>query len=411
MLRWLGINLRTLLLAFALAIAVWASAVTAADPDETLPFPNPIPIEFVGQDPGLVRSGTVPPQVEVTLRAPHSVWEQLTAQENAVRAVVALSGLGAGTHAVEVQIQISIRPVQLVSVSPSGFDLTLEALATRSMPVEVNLVGELAIGYQAGEAVVDPVSVIVSGPESLVGLVARVQVLLDLSGARQNIEASFLLEVLDEKGQAVSGLTLHPGTVQVSLPVTQQGGYRDLAVKVMPRGRIASGYRLTSISVSPPIVTVFSTDLELINSLPGFVETVPLNLSGASADIEIHLALNLPVGVSLVGEQTVLVQVGIEAIQSSQTFSNRPVEVTGLANGLSAQVSPEKVDVILSGPLPVLGTLLPNDVRVVVDVTGLTAGTYQLTPSVVIVVEGIQVESILPGTVRVVISGTPTQVP
>jgi YbbR domain-containing protein len=108
----------------------------------------------------------------------------------------------------------------------------------------------------------------------------------------------------------------------------------------------------------------------------------------------------------VVGEQTVLVEVGISSIQSSLTLSNKTVEITGLPSGLEAQIAPKTVDVILSGPLPLLDTLSPQDVRVVVDLTGLEAGTHQLTPKVDILVANISVESILPTTVEVVL-GTP----
>ena len=68
---------------------------------------------------------------------------------------------------------------------------------------------------------------------------------------------------------------------------------------------------------------------------------------------------------------------------------------------------------IVSGPLPVLDILLPDDVEITVDVTDLGVGTYQLTPEFEPLNGNVTVESILPGTVEVVLSiaGTPTPVP
>ena len=404
MLRWLATNVRTFILAFALALAVWVSAVTAADPDETRTFPNSIPIEFVGQDPALIFKGQVPRQIQLTLRAPSSVWEQLTSEKDAVHALVDLSGVGAGMYRLDVQVQIQVRPVRIISFSPYQIELTLEPLVTHSLPVELSLTGSPAIGYQAGDAALDPAEVIVSGPESLVEQVASVSVTLDLTDLRQNVDATLALQALDIQNEPVSGLTLNPDSVQVSLPITQQGGYRDLAVKVVTIGRPASGYRLTNIAPIPPVVTVFSSNFDQIAALPGYVETDPLDLNGASADIETRLTLNLPLGVTLVGEQNVLVQVGIAAIQGSLTLTNRPVEINNLSNGLEARLSPEKVDVILSGPLPVLDTLAPADIHVIIDVKDLAPGTYHLTPTVQMVIGDVTVESILPGTVEVVIS-------
>ncbi len=404
MLRWLSTNLRTFLLAFALALAVWVTAVTASNPDVTQAYPNPIPIEFIGQDPGLVMTGTVPRQVQVTLRAPRSIWDKLLSGDAPIRAVVDLTGLTAGTQAVEVQIQISTRPVRLVSITPQKFDLSLERLVTITLPVELTINGEPAIGYKAGDVILDPAEALVSGPESFVAQVKHVRASLDLINARQSIETSLSIGAVNESGSLVDGVSVQPDKVQVSLPIAQQGGYRDLAVKVMISGKLASGYRLKNITAAPLVVTVYSENLPLIESLPGYVETTPLDLSGASNNIETHLPLDLPGGVLLIGDQTVSVLIEIVPIEDSRQVSFRQVEVIGLSPGLDAQLSPTTVDVILAGPLPVLNSLQPSDVHVRIDLTGLTVGTYQLTPVILVTQAGVTVQSILPGTVEVTIS-------
>lgn len=413
MLHWIGTNLRTFLWAFALAVAVWVSAVTAADPDEVRAYPTPIPVEILGQDTGLVITGPYPKQIEVTLRAPRSVWDRLTTEEKTVRAVLDLSGLGAGQRTLDIQVQIGIRPVRIISVTPASVTLQLEPLVTRTMPVDLSISGQPAIGYQAGDATLDQTEVVISGPQSAMDKVVRVRAVVNLAGAREDIDQLFPLQILDEKNLPLSGVTATPDNIHITIPLSQQGGYRDMAVKVVVRGQVASGYRLTGISVFPPIVTVFSSDPQLVSSLPGVVETIPLDLNGASDDISTRLTLSLPSGISLVGEQNVLVQVSIAPIQSSLTLSNQKVEIIGLAAGLTVPVAPETVDVILSGPLPLLDMLSPQDVRVVVDVSGLIAGTHQLKPRVDILVAGIQVESILPATVEVTLTpiGTPTITP
>ena len=151
----------------------------------------------------------------------------------------------------------------------------------------------------------------------------------------------------------------------------------------------------------------------LVNDLPGYVETEPLNLDGSSQDTDTQLGLKLPEGVSVVGDQTVQVQVGIAAIEGSLSLNNMKVEVIGLADGLDALVSPETVDVILTGPLPLLDKLSAGDVKIVIDVTGLTVGTHQLTPQAQIIINDVQVQSINPATIEVTISpnGKPTGIP
>ncbi len=411
--RTLGKNLRTLLWAFILALAVWVAAVTAADPDEVRTLPAPVAVEVVGQDPGLVISTDYPKQVEVTLRAPTSVWERISSDPTSVRAILDLSGLGGGQHSVGIQVQVSERPARLVSVTPMTVNLALEPLATRNLKIDLNLAGQPAVGYQAGDPNLTPLQVVVAGAESQVQQAAKATVTLSLDGVRENVQKSLTVQVLDSNGRALNGLSVSPQTVDVEVPVSQRGGYRDLAVKVVVRGQVASGYRLTDISVFPPVVTVFSTDPNVVSALPGVVETQPLDLQNANEDITTRLDLNLPEGVSVVGEQTVLIQAGISPIESSITLSNEVVQVTGLPEGLTAQVLPATVDVILSGPLPLLDTLTRQDIRVTVDLSGLTAGTHQLTPKVEILIADVVVESILPGTVEVTLvpSGTPYPLP
>ncbi len=228
MFRWLAINFRTFLLAFVLAIAVWVTAVTAANPDVTQVYPHPVPIEIIGQDPGMIiTGGEIPQQVEISLRAPQSVWNKLISGDTPVRAVVDLTGLGVGTHPVNVQVQIGVTPVLIISVTPQTFDLSMEKQVTRSLAIDLTLSGSPAIGFQVGPAELTPANVVISGAESLVSKVDHIYATLDLTNARQNITASLPLQVEDVNGTAIIGLAVLPDNVQVSLPIIQQGGYRE----------------------------------------------------------------------------------------------------------------------------------------------------------------------------------------
>jgi len=52
--------LPSLITAFILALAVWISAVSSSDPLSERTYPNPLPIEIIGQDPGLVITSSIP---------------------------------------------------------------------------------------------------------------------------------------------------------------------------------------------------------------------------------------------------------------------------------------------------------------------------------------------------------------
>ena len=411
--HWLASNIRTFLLALVLGASVWLSAVTGADPDEVRPFPNPVTLEVIGQDPSLILTSEIPPTIEVTLRAPHSVWEQLIAQENSVQGILDITGLSAGEHTQVIQIRIGARPAKTVLATPETITFTLEPLSTQSLPVDIIVSGQPGVGYRAGEATVEPTQIAISGPESIVRQATRARVLVSLDDVRESIDEVFDVQILDDRNTILSGVSINPQTARVMIPISPQSGYRDLAVKVVVSGQVAAGYRLENISVFPPVITVFAEDAELVNALPGVVETQGLDLQDARENISTRLALTLPETVTIVGTKTVQVQVAISPIQTSLTLLDQPINIIGLPDGFDFQISPETVDVIISGPLPVLDALTPQDISVSIDVTGLDLGTHQLEPKVEVFVENVLEGSILPGTVEVVLSilSTPTPMP
>lgn len=406
-LRWLAKNIGTLLTAFLLAVIVWVSSVVASDPNENNILERPVQIEIIGQDPKLQIIGDVSRNITLVLRAPASVWTTLNKDAQSVRAWVDLSNLGPGVHEVPVNVQITPHLVRLISQDPGQISITLDSIITEVFPVQLNVTGSPPIGYQAQTPLLNPSEVSVTGPQSLITTVTEARVTLDVTNANQTLIRDEIPLLYNADGQPVSGLTVSPEMVTITQPITLLGGYRYVIVRAISTGQVASGYRLTNIFVSPVGVVVFSSDPDLVNKLPGYVETQPIDLTGKEDDFETLVDLNLPDGVSVVGDSKVLVQVSIAAIESSLAIS-LPVEIIGLAPGLAASSSPAIVDVILSGPVPILNTLSPADVRVVVDVTGYKVGTYQFIPVVNILPERVQKVSMVPATVEITITIAPT---
>lgn len=406
-LRWLGRNLSAFILAFILAIAVWISAVTAADPNLERVFI--IPIQVLGQEVDIEIISEIPERMQLTLFAPRSNLDLLDNDENPLSAWVDLSGLGEGIHSVPIQYQIpqDIRPIREISATPNQVEVTIEALITTTIPIITEIRGEPALGYQAETAEWSATETIISGKSTLVNQVVYAEAVLDISGATETTENSIVLIPKDSDGKFIQGVDMEPDRVTVIQPITLKGGYRNMVIKVVTTGQVADGYRQTHITVTPPNVMLFAADPTLLDQLPGYVETETLDISGATDDIETVLALNLPEGISVIGDDHVLIMVGVATIEGSITLS-QDVEIIGLLPGLEAQVAPAQVDIIIAGPIPELENLTPGDVRVVIDLSGLEPGIYQLQPTVEILPDGIYLQSISPETVEVTIQVPPT---
>lgn len=406
--RWLGSNLTSLILSLLLALVVWISAVTSANPNTEAEFV--LPLEVVQQASDIAIVDELPDSVSVTLLAPESIIQQLE-EDNPLVAFIDLSEIAAGTYLFPVQINIpdQLKPIRVLEQNPEQLELKVSNLISKLLPVAIQIEGEPAIGYQTGSLSWDGDAVTITGQENRVQEVSSVVGVLDITDATGTISRTVYLQARDGSDEIVEGITLMPETVTVNQVISLQGGYRNLAVNVTTVGSVEPGYRFTSITPAPPTVMVFSEDPQLVEGLPGYVNTKPLDLTGVDDYLETILELDLPDGITVIGDPTVLVQVNVTALETNLVIS-REIEMIGLLPGLRAVVSPLQVTVSVSGPVPVLENLTLRDIRVVVDLTDLGVGTYTISPTVEILPDDVVFEDLSPATVEVVIedgSSTP----
>jgi len=405
-LHWIASNVALAILSLTLATLAWVVAVETNDPTREERYSQPISVTPSQLPAGMTIVGDFNEQVEVTIRAPKSVWEILEPDD--FTAKIDLTGLSTGVYTIPVQAVLNKNPAQVVLVEPENISLYLEPRAERNLPVHVQVNGDPSLGYIMRAPIIAPHEVAVSGPSSYVTQVTAVVTQLSAEGASADIEKELSLYPQDIDGKSVQYVTLTPNKADVRIPIRQSGHYRSLAVKVNLEGNIAPGYFNSSISIEPPTITVFGSP-DVIDSLPGFIETEPIDVEDAQADIIVQPALNVPPGVAIVSGQQVEVNIPIKPIQSSSTVEAAP-EFQGLEPGLTATISLDAVEVILVGPLALLENLKTSDVRVVLDMFGLPRGTHQVEPGVV-APEGVTAQSIIPNSIQVKISSILTPTP
>jgi len=411
-LNWIARNLGLLILALIIGLVIWFTAQYTNDPNEENTT-RPIKLQIHGIDPNYIIVNDFPQDVRVTLQAPSSIWKQIDENPKLIQPIIDLSELGPGVHTLKIKPNIDreLSPIQLVSLDPDEVQIELEELITKQFPIDPKINGDPQLGYEQGELTLKPENVTITGPLSDVNQVKSVQINYDISGVSETQNSSLTVEVLDENGDTINGISISPDETTINLPISLLGGFKNVVVKVDTTGQIADGYRLTNLAVSPPTITVFSEDPRILDRLPGFVDTLPVDLSNLSDDSESSVGLRLPEGVTAVRNPDVLVQISIASIESSETFSV-PVLITGLSPDFDAYIAPELVDVIVAGPINILESLETADVRVLLDLEGLPAGSlYQLTPEVDIIPDQLRAQTTLPETIEVEILLAPTPTP
>ena len=399
--RWFGRNFTSLLLSLLLALVIWTSAVTSANPNVEAELTIPFMVEQQASDLAIV--DPLPETVLIKILAPESILNQIR-DDNPLVATINLMDIEAGTYRfpVEVKNQELVSPIRILEQNPKVIQLEVSNLITKEFPVSIQVEGEPAIGYQTGGLDWIEKNVKVMGQDSHVQDVDIVVGILNISDASESVTDSIPLEARNAEGEVVEDVSLSPDKVQVNQTISLQGGYRNVAVNVTTLGAVEPGYRFTSITPAPPTVMVFSENPHLVEGLPGYVNTKPLDLTGVDGYLETILELDLPEGVTVVGDPTVLVQVNVTALETNMLIS-REIEVIGLLPGLRVDVSPPQVSVRVSGPVPVLDNLTLRDIRVVVDLTNLDVGVHTLEPTIEILPSEVILEDVSPTTVEIVI--------
>jgi len=392
-------TLVTLLISVALALIVWIFAVDQENPLIRGDFKTPIPIDVRGLNPDLqTLQDLTQRSVLLTLRAPRRTWESLTPKD--FIAVIDLSSLTPGSHDVPVTVDVVNPEVEILAQQPRQLRVQIEKVITKTVPVQVDIEDTAAFGYDWQTPLVEPDAVEISGPETQVNQVQAVHAEILLRGAKSQVERSQPLTARDGQNQPVDRVHVEPATARIVVPVVQRPGRKEVAVLVQVEGQPAPSYRITSVKPEPSTVILLGS-ADALRNAPGYVETAPLSIEGATSDVRERLPLNVPENVSVLEEAGVFVTVGISPIESSATVSRQPV-VIGLSEVLTATVSLDRVDVLVSGALPRLDALGPDDVRVTLDLSGLVPGSHVVVPTVV-TPKGVLVEGVIPQAIEVVI--------
>ena len=395
----------TLLLSVLLAFVVWFIAIDQENPMIRQEYEEPILIEVRNMGDGLQSLQNLTNRTTMlTLRAPQRSLDSQQAAD--FSAVIDLAGLPAGSHEVEVEVTSLNPDVEIIAHEPRQLRVQLELVITRLVPVEVEVMDSPAIGYDWREPLAEPREVEISGPETQVTQVRSVVAAVFLRNAKSQVEQVRPLSARNAQNLEVERVDVDPSTARIVVPVVQPPGRKEVVVRADVKGLPSPNYRLTGVNVEPQTVVLIGSPSAL-KEVPGYVETTTLLIEGAIDDVRERLPLILPENVSTL-EDSVVVTVSVAPLESSLTVTRQPV-VQGAGDDMRITVSLKEVEVIVSGPLPRLELLGPEEVRVLLDLTGLLPGSHLVQPTVV-VPEGIVEEGVIPEAIEVLIESliTPT---
>ncbi|HCJ11078.1 MAG TPA: hypothetical protein DHW14_07935 [Clostridiales bacterium] len=354
--------------AVLLAVFLWVQATAELNPVEQFTF------DGIGVVPESVPEGLVvmgnprPAKVNIAVRCRTRVREKLTSSDFA--ALVSLEGGHAGTYDYPVEVSAP-EGVELVEISPTTVSVTLEEVATAEVPVRVELAGTCPEGYAAGEVSVVPAVVTARGPVTAVSRVVRAVAHYDLSSATGDVSQVLTVIPVDAGGSRVPQVGLVPSEVTMSLPVFTLPPPESLDIDPTLVGSPAEGYAVLRVRCVPDRASVRPRPGEVV--AVDRLHTEPVDISGRTADVTATVKVVVPPEAASVtpGEVDVTVEIG-----PARALSGLPVAVRNVAQGLEAEVRPQTVSLVITGPRNLLDRLGAGDVSAWVDASGRGSGTY-----------------------------------
>jgi YbbR domain-containing protein len=389
------------LAAIALATLLYAGLVVS---QSSFDFDTPVRITPLNQPTSAVILGNLPPVTRI--RYVSSGDANAAPTTTSFRATIDLAGVNATAGSTYVTVEVvSVDPRFLVvDYEPRGINVQLDPFTTKDVPVHVDM-GTPPPNLVIRQAVIDPATVTVSGPDSVVRLVvaARADVVIEPSGLL--IDRDVPLIPVDILGKALTPIEVAPASAHVQIPVFSDVKSKQLVVNADVTGTPPSGYVLDSVVVDPPSVLVEANGDQLATLAQADTQAIPIGAVTGTLDVDVGFAL--PPGVLPVGRNTVHVTVTIKPKVGSKLFQAGLV-LTGRQAGLKYELSTGQVDVTVGGPVADLDRLDASAFTVNLDVGGLAPGVHELEP-VPLLQAGLRLLGVDPAKVTVTV--TPVESP
>ena len=388
----------TLVLAFIIAIALWAYVLGEVDPVRHITIRD-IPITYTNEaaleDAGLVITSVDHTNVDASFSAKRSIATKI--HEDDFHAIANLSGLTKGDNVVELSVT-KPNTITLDSVSPQYITITTENYVEVEKDIELVYFNQ----EENKEPMITQFStetVTVSGAESVVGKVDRVIAEVDSAKITEESNAiTLVLKAVDADGEEVTEAKLSESNVTITAEMMNT---KVVSLSVPVKGQ-DSGSISREIEV-PEEVTIKGPSelLEWIES----IECKEVDLTEVYVDTDIVLEPVLPYGVQLASaslEPTMHVDV-LNASEVSFAFNETDIIVTGVNKNTTVTIEDVEIIVTVKGTLSAIGSLTKDDLEITADVTGLYNGSHTVEFKITTDVEGVDIAKAEPNSVVIVL--------
>lgn len=276
--------------------------------------------------------------------------------------------------------------IQLLRKSVDKIHVTVNNIATKTLPLQLQWSGQVQDGYLFDEGQVDfePETVTLQGPDYEINEVAKVVVAYDVSDLTQTVEFQQTPIYLDALGSEITLsdlVTVSNSEVFVTVPVLQ---YKDITL--VPELSYGGGVTESNVrlDIEPQTIRV-SGEADVIAALSDTLSIGSIDLSQSEEGQKYMFPLNLPKGVQNVSGDTYVTATVHFTGLVSRSFNVTDIDLLNPPDDYTVELSTRAVSVRLRGVKSVMDGILAEDIHVRADLSEITqSGTYTVKATVTV---------------------------
>lgn len=318
------------LIAILMAIALWFIVVANNDDLMRTNTIANIPITYTNEDVleddyGLRLIEGQDQTVTVKVTGPYASLYSLTTSDIQVRANLA-NFQKPGTYTINTSKQstnctllVNSSSVEAEISTPSSFQIVLDEVITKEVPVTIQVDGTPSTGYMYDDPEGEQDSVSVTGPKTVVNQIRKATAVVpaeDSTGLTKTTSVLASFTFLDEKNQPVdqTHLTSEPNDYSVTIPVYAVAKL-PLTINLISSDTVDRNS--VKATIDPQEIAVYGAE-EVISKLTA-ISLGDLQLSTVSLDEDdpITIPIELPAGVTRVQGEATSAKVTIQAVGMS----------------------------------------------------------------------------------------------
>lgn len=293
-----------------------------------------------------------------------------------------LSGLGEGTHKVSLKYNNPIKALDY-KLDPSNITVVVRPKVSESRTLTKDILNtdKLDNKLVISSVTLDRDEVIIKSYKEKLATVASVKAIIDVNALSTSQAGTYTLDKVklvayDENGTEISGIQIVPQTISATVIITSPS--KEVPVKIVPVGEVATGSAISSITASVTRVILYGEEsvLNEINDI-----SVEIDVNGLSADKVYKENIIKPNGIRSMSEDFVTIKVIMEK-ETSKKFTNIPIQFENLDttkySAFGETETDTKVDVTVKGVSDLLDKLANEDIKAYIDLSDLGEGKYEV---------------------------------